>query len=396
MIGRRCSSPLEEGMSSLRILIATDAWHPQVNGVVRTLEMTAGELRRLGHDVRFVTPEGRFTIPCPTYPDIRLTLAPRRMVAKALDDFQPDAIHIATEGPIGLAMRSQCLKRGLVFTTAYHTRFPDYVHARLGIPRDLAYRYVRWFHKPSAAVMVTTNSVEAELSAQGITRLKRWSRGVDMDLFSPAARKDVGIFGIDGADEHSRPIFLYVGRVATEKNLDAFLRLDLPGHKIVVGDGPERIMLESRYPHVRFLGALHGQMLAQVYASADVFVFPSKTDTFGLVILEALASGLPVAAFPVPGPLDIIGQSTAGVLSQDLGQAALDCLRLDRSACRAHADLFSWGRAGAQFLDNLVLATDGTQPALRKARTTSSHTQSVLQKAGIVKPGLLSKLRPRP
>lgn len=383
-------------MSSLRILIATDAWHPQVNGVVRTLEMTAGELRRLGHDVRFVTPEGRFTIPCPTYPDIRLTLAPRRMVAKALDDFQPDAIHIATEGPIGLAMRSQCLKRGLVFTTAYHTRFPDYVHARLGIPRDLAYRYVRWFHKPSAAVMVTTNSVEAELSAQGITRLKRWSRGVDMDLFSPAARKDVGIFGIDGADEHSRPIFLYVGRVATEKNLDAFLRLDLPGHKIVVGDGPERIMLESRYPHVRFLGALHGQMLAQVYASADVFVFPSKTDTFGLVILEALASGLPVAAFPVPGPLDIIGQSTAGVLSQDLGQAALDCLRLDRSACRAHADLFSWGRAGAQFLDNLVLATDGTQPALRKARTTSSHTQSVLQKAGIVKPGLLSKLRPRP
>ena len=383
-------------MSSLRILIATDAWHPQVNGVVRTLEMTAGELRRLGHDVRFVTPEGRFTIPCPTYPDIRLTLAPRRMVAKALDDFQPDAIHIATEGPIGLAMRSQCLKRGLVFTTAYHTRFPDYVHARLGIPRDLAYRYVRWFHKPSAAVMVTTNSVEAELSAQGITRLKRWSRGVDMDLFSPAARKDVGIFGIDGADEHSRPIFLYVGRVATEKNLDAFLRLDLPGHKIVVGDGPERIMLESRYPHVRFLGALHGQMLAQVYASADVFVFPSKTDTFGLVILEALASGLPVAAFPVPGPLDIIGQSTAGIMSQDLGQAALDCLHLDRSACRAHADLFSWGRAGAQFLDNLVLATDGTQPALRKTRTTSSQTQSVLQKAGIVKPGLLSKLRPRP
>ncbi len=366
MTNRLFLSLREESTNTLRILIATDAWRPQVNGVVRTLEMTAGELRRRGHEVRFLTPEGRLTIPCPTYPDIRLTLAPFRFVASVLDQFQPDAIHIATEGPIGLAMRALCLKRGLVFTTAYHTRFPDYVHARLGIARDLAYRYVRWFHRPSAAVMVTTKSVEAELTAHGISHLKRWSRGVDMDLFTPDARCDDPVFSRNGSSSVSRPVFLYVGRVATEKNLDAFLGLNLPGQKVIVGDGPERPMLERRYPDVYFLGAQYGSDLARLYASADVFVFPSRTDTFGLVVLEALASGLPVAAYPVAGPLDVIGSAPVGVLSEDLGTAALGCLALDRPACRKHAQLFSWGRAGEQFLENLVLARDGTQPALRK------------------------------
>jgi len=329
----------------LRILIATDAGRPQVNGVVRTLEMTAAELNRAGHEVRFLTAHGRFTLPCPTYPEIRLTLAPRRAAVRALDEFRPDAVHIATEGPIGLAMRAECLKRGAAFTTAYHTRFPAYIHARFGLPEAWVYRYVRWFHRPSSAVMVTTASVEAELTAQGVRRLKRWSRGVDMDLFTPdAERTDLG----------AGPNFLYVGRVATEKNIDAFLRLDLPGRKIVVGDGPERARLERAFPDTRFVGAQHGKDLAGYYASADVFVFPSRTDTFGLVLLEALASGLPVAAFPVAGPLDIIGTDPVGVLSEDLGTAARACLTLDRTACRAHAARFSWSRSAAEFLNNLV------------------------------------------
>ncbi len=343
----------------MRILIATDAWRPQINGVVRTLEMTAAELRGLGHDVHFVTPENRWTVPLPTYPDIRLTLAPKRAVEQALESFKPDAIHIATEGPLGLAMRRACLRRGLVFTSAYHTRFPDYVYARFGIPQSWIYRYVRWFHRPSAAVMVTTHSVEQELSAQGITHLKRWSRGVDMDLFRPRAEKAQ-------PDPSSGPRFLYVGRIATEKNIDAFLALDLPGRKIVVGDGPERARLEQRFPDAEFLGARHGQDLADIYAGADVFVFPSRTDTFGLVMLEALASGLPVAAFSVPGPLDVIGSASVGVLSDDLRAAALGCLDLDRAACRLHAERFSWGRAALQFLENLVLAEDGSTPAIQK------------------------------
>jgi glycosyltransferase involved in cell wall biosynthesis len=356
----------------LRILIATDAWHPQVNGVVRTLEMTAADLRARGHEVRFVTPEGRTTWPCPSYPDIRLTLAPWRPVIDALDNFRPDAIHIATEGPIGLAMRRQCIRRGLVFTSAYHTRFPEYVQARLGFSKALAYRYVRWFHRPSAAVMVATQSVEAELEAQGITHLKRWSRGVDTDVFAPHLA-DPDAFPASASDPDgqpaSRPIFLYVGRVASEKNIDAFLKLNLPGCKVVVGDGPERAHLERLYPEAVFMGARHGADLARLYASADVFVFPSKTDTFGLVVLEALASGLPVAAFPVPGPLNVIGTAPVGVLAEDLEYAALECLKIDRAACRRHAEQFSWSRAAGQFLENLVLARDGSTPALRRPLT---------------------------
>jgi glycosyltransferase involved in cell wall biosynthesis len=330
----------------VRIALVSDAWTPQVNGVVRTLEMVVAEVRAAGHVVQTVTPDRFRTIPCPTYPEIRLSLKPRRRVEATIAQFGADAIHIATEGPLGIAARAFCLARGLTFTTAFHTRFPEYVAARFGVPARWTYAWLRRFHAPSQGIMVASESIRRELAGRGFGRLRPWSRGVDETLFHPRHRRED--FGLP------RPIFLFVGRLAIEKNLPAFLDLDLPGSKLVVGDGPLMAQLRRRYPACHFLGERDGEALAQIYASADVFVFPSRTDTFGLVLLEALASGLPVAAFPVSGPLDVIGGSGAGVLDIDLGRAALAALGLSREYCRDHALRYSWAGSAAQFLANLA------------------------------------------
>ena len=328
----------------MKISMVTDAWEPQVNGVVRTLKSTMRELRALGHSVEIITPLEFRTLPCPTYPDIRLSILPRVKVARRLADFDPDAIHIATEGPLGLAARRFALNEGIPFTTAYHTRFPEYIHARTGMPLSWTYAFLRWFHGPSRAVMAPTVVVKQDLEANGLKNVVLWSRGVDLEIFQ--AHKCNRL--------HSEPpIFLYVGRVAVEKNIDAFLALDLPGSKWVAGTGPALAGIRARYPGVNFLGVLDQQELAQVYASADVFVFPSRTDTFGLVLLEAMACGLPVAAYPVTGPLDVIGDSRAGVMHEDLRTACLAALELRRDDAVAHARKFSWRAATGQFLDNL-------------------------------------------
>ena len=328
---------------SLHIAIVSDAWHPQVNGVVRTLATTADELRRMGHAVTFVTPDRFRTVPCPTYPEIRLALFADRRVADLLDTAHPCAIHIATEGPLGHAARRYCLSRGLPFTTAYHTKFPEYLQARTGIPLSWSYRMMRRFHAPSSGVLVATGSLRRELEAQGFANLRDWTRGVDVNVFHPRP----SILDLP------RPILMYVGRVAVEKNIGAFLALDHPGTKVVVGDGPQRTELMRQHPDVVFVGAKSGEALAAHYASADVFVFPSRTDTFGLVLIEALASGVPVAAYPVPGPLDVIADSGAGVLDADLGPAVAGALRIDREAARARGLQFTWTRCAEMFLENL-------------------------------------------
>ncbi len=330
----------------MRIALVTDAWSPQVNGVVRTLASLVGELAEAGHAVETVSPDRFRTIPCPTYSEIRLALRPRRRIAALLESHRPDAIHIATEGPLGIAARSFCLARDLPFTTAFHTKFPEYVAARFAVPVGWSYAWLRRFHAPSRGIMVATQTVRDELAARGFGHLRAWSRGVDDALFSPARR--VEDFGLP------RPIFLYVGRLAVEKNVSAFLNLDLPGTKLVVGDGPMREQLRRRHPDTHFLGQRVGEDLARIYASSDVFVFPSLTDTFGLVLLEALASGVPVAAFPVAGPLDVVGDSDVGVLDTDLRRAALAALAIPRERCRAFALEHSWSASAAQFLGNLA------------------------------------------
>ena len=283
----------------MRILVATDAWHPQVNGVVRTLTMMARAAQAFGNDVSFLTPQSFRTFAMPSYPDLRVALPGAAKIARLIAEARPDSIHIATEGPIGLAVRRYCRRRGLPFTTSFHTRFPEYISARLPIPESWIWSALRWFHGTSQAVMAATPALAGELRGCGFRNVVLWPRGVDAQLFRPRA-VDLGL---------PRPIFLSVGRVAVEKNLDAFLELDLPGTKVVAGDGPARAALQRKYPQAVFLGALHGEALAEAYAAADVFVFPSKTDTFGLVLLEALASGVPVAAFPVTGPRDVIGSA---------------------------------------------------------------------------------------
>ena len=330
----------------LKILIVTDAWAPQVNGVVRTLEILGQDLTALGHSVRYVTPEFRITLPMPTYPEIRLSLFPRRAVAQEMKNFAPDAIHIATEGPLGLAARRLCLKHGMPFSTSFHTRFPEYVHSRFPlIPESIIYRWLRWFHGPASAMMVATYSLKREMRRHGFKNLRIWSRGVDVEKFRP----------IDGASlNFSRPVWLYVGRVAIEKNIEAFLKLDLPGTKVVVGDGPQRAELERKYPEAKFLGSKTGEDLVRIYAASEVFVFPSRTDTFGLVLLEALACGTPVAAYPVQGPLDVIGPAPVGVLDEDLGQACARALTLSRVAARDFALSRSWEACTRQFLANIV------------------------------------------
>ncbi len=329
----------------MRILLATDAWPPQVNGVVRTLTELARELAKLGHDVTALHPGLFATVPCPGYAEIRLALGARRRIGAMIEAARPDAIHIVTEGPIGFAARRWCLARGLAFTTAFHTRFPEYLAERRLAPRSLTYALLRRFHAPAAGVMVATPSVARALAGRGFVNLLPWTRGVDHDLFDPGRRQaEIGF---------PRPIFLSVGRIAREKNLPAFLALDLPGSKVVVGTGPQSAALRRRFPAAHFLGRRENGALATLYASADVFVFPSRTDTFGLVMLEALASGLPVAAVPVPGPGDVIGDSGAGVLSEDLRAAALAALDIPRAHCRAHALEFSWATCARQFVDQL-------------------------------------------
>lgn len=330
----------------MRIALVSDAWLPQVNGVVRTLTTIAEEVRALGHELVTISPDRFHTIPCPTYPEIRLALAPGRGVRRLLEEAQPEAIHIATEGPLGMAARRYCLTRGLPFTTAFHTRFPEYVSARFRLPVGLGYAWLRRFHRPSRGIMVAAPSIRRELERRGFSAIRPWSRGVDAELFAPERRAEF--------PNIPRPIFMAVGRVAVEKNLAAFLELDLPGSKVVVGDGPQLAELKRRFPAAHFIGRHEGLSLARCYASADVFVFPSLTDTFGLVMLEALVSGVPVAAFPVTGPIDVIGEAPVGRLDADLRKAALACLEIPRSACRDYALRFSWQATARQFLENLA------------------------------------------
>jgi glycosyltransferase involved in cell wall biosynthesis len=326
----------------MRIMIVTDAWEPQVNGVVRTIKSTRRELESMGHVVDVLSPLEFRTLPCPTYPDIRLSLGATSKTHQRIKDFDPNALHIATEGPLGLAARRWAIKHHFPYTTAYHTRFPEYVYARFRIPLKWTYRYLNWFHGKAKAVMAPTHVVIKDLRDYGFKNVVLWGRGVELDIFKPHDIRRL---------DTKPPIFLYVGRVAVEKNIEAFLDLDLPGSKWVVGEGPALTDLRARYPDTNFMGVLSQNELAEVYSSADVFVFPSKTDTFGLVLLEAMACGLPVAAYPVTGPLDVIGDSTGGALNHDLRQACMDALALKREDAFAHAQKYSWRAATEQFLN---------------------------------------------
>jgi glycosyltransferase involved in cell wall biosynthesis len=343
----------------MKIVIVTDAWYPQINGVVRTLDRTREELERLGHQVDFITPQGFRTIALPTYPDIRLSLFPGRKLRRRLEELNPDAVHIATEGPLGLAARSWCVRRGFPYTTSFHTQFPEYVWLRTRLPLKWSYAAMRWFHGRAAAVMVATPTLHQRLTGHGFTNLVYWSRGVNTELFRPRPKDLL---------PQPRPIFLYMGRVAIEKNIEAFLKLDLPGTKVVVGGGPDLEMLKKQYPQAVFTGFKENGDLAAHLAAADVFVFPSRTDTFGLVLIEALASGVPVAAFPVQGPVDIIDNGVTGFLDEDLAKAAQAALALKPEACRAAALNYTWEASTQQFLSHLnPLRPVATETTLKKA-----------------------------
>jgi glycosyltransferase involved in cell wall biosynthesis len=325
-------------------LIVTDAWHPQVNGVVRSIERIGAELSERGIRVDYLTPQDFWTVPMPGYQEIALAMARPDAVGRRIDALRPEAIHIATEGPLGYLARGYCVRRRLPFSTAYHTQFPEYVRARLPVPLGWSYRYMRWFHAAATWCLVGTPYLQKLLEQRGFTNTAIWTKGVDTDLFSPIHRTEL---------PHPKPIFLYVGRVAVEKNIEAFLKLDLPGTKLVVGDGPSLDRLREDHPEVVFAGQQQGPELARYFASADAFVFPSRTDTFGLVLLEALASGTPVAAYPVTGPIDVIGAAPVGVLGGDLRAAAIAALDISREACRAHSLQFSWSASADQFLRHL-------------------------------------------
>lgn len=331
----------------MKIAIITDAWKPQVNGVVTTLCHTAFQLAEMGHDVRLLTPEEFRTLPCPTYPSIRLALRPAEKTAGILDKFAPHAFHIATEGPLGYAARRYCLKHGLPFSSSFHTRFPEYIRRRAPIPLQVSYGYLRKFHSPSSCTMAPTQALKNLLIDRGFAKVEVWGRGVDTNLFRPKAK---GFYRLQ------RPISLYVGRVAAEKNIEDFLAADLPGSKVVVGDGPELERLRRNYPQAYFAGFREGEDLVSHIAGADVFVFPSRSDTFGLVMLEAMACGVPVAAYPVTGPLDVVTPQT-GVLSETLAEAVQKALFLNPDDCIAHAQSRSWRTATEQFLTNLSPTT---------------------------------------
>ena len=347
----------------MRIALVTDAWHPQVNGVVTTLSATARTLQAMGYEVRVINPQNWRSVPCPTYPEIRLAWRPYRKVSEQLSQYQPDRLHIATEGPLGLAARRYAQREGLRFTTSYHTQFPQYLRARAPIPLSVSYAFLRWFHGPASQIMVATRNQQQDLAQHGFSRMVHWTRGADNRIFRPGAKDFL---------PDPRPIWLYAGRVAVEKSIEEFLRLDLPGTKYVVGDGPARAELEQRFPAARFTGYKFGAELAAYFAAADVFVFPSRTDTFGIVMLEAMACGLPIAAYPVTGPLDVVQPGKTGVLDEDLRQAALAALQLDPQAALDCAAEYSWENATRQFLDNLVpTCADYAARSVKPGRTTA-------------------------
>lgn len=343
----------------MRIAVVTDAWHPQINGVIRVLESLIAELSGQGHAVALITPAGFRTMPCPTYREIRLSLLPYRKVAARLDELQPDAVHVATEGPLGWAARKHCRRRGWPFTSAYHSKFPEYVALRTGLPLSWLYAGARRFHARSERVLVPSPSVFRELSERGFLNAVAWNHGVDMAAFRPRGR---------GYLDLPRPIHMYVGRLAVEKNLPAFLDLDLPGSKVVVGTGPARADLIRRFPGAHFFTANGDDELSRYYSAADVFVFPSRTDTFGLVMLEALACGVPVAAYPVPGPLDVIGRSGAGALDENLSAAVARVRLIPEALCREHATRFSWTAVAEQFLDCLAPIRHGAAAGDQSSR----------------------------
>ena len=339
----------------MRIVIVTDAWRPQINGVVRTLEGVIGEVRAMGHQVEVISPEGVPSLPCPTYPEIRLALMSTGAMGRRLEALRPDAVHIATEGPLGVAARRWCAGNGRAFTTAYHTQFPDYVAERTGADPEWIWRYVRWFHAPAAAVLASTPSIERALNAHGIDHVRRWGRGV-ASLFRPEGARDRRLAALPG------PVLLHVGRVAVEKNIGAFLEADLPGTKVIVGDGPARAELERRHPQAVFTGVLSGEPLAAAYRSADALVFASRTDTFGLVMIEAMACGTPVAAYPVTGPVDVLN-GRVGAMHEDLATAVAQALSRDRTACAEYGATFTWAASARQFLGALVPHLGGVAAA---------------------------------
>ena len=341
---------MPNGRSGLKIVIATDAWKPQVNGVVRTLDTLGQILTGFGNEVLYITPNDFRSVPMPSYPEIRLSILPNRKVAKLLNDFKPDAIHIATEGPIVRAARRFFKRRRYPYTTSFHTRFPEYAAERWAVPISWGYAVLKDFHKDGEAMMVATPGLIAELEERGFSNMRLWQRGVDLEQFQPGDRAFL--------DEYKRPVFLYVGRIAVEKSIEDFLELDLPGTKLVVGDGPQREELEAKYTDAVFVGPKFGEELTRYYQAADVFVFPSRTDTFGLVNVEALACGVPVAAYPVRGPLEILDGAPAGcgALNEDLGAACLAAFeKRNPEECRAHALNFSWEAATKQFIVNLEI-----------------------------------------
>jgi glycosyltransferase involved in cell wall biosynthesis len=333
----------------MRILIVTDAWRPQTNGVVSTLSHTADCLRAFGHQVQLITPENFRTIACPSYPEIRLAVFPGAQVARTMAAFSPDAVHIATEGSLGLAARRFCLRQGWYFTTSYHTQFPEYLRSRLPVPLGMSYRWLRAFHGAARACMVSTRTMQTQLEQRGFRNVVRWQRGVDTDLFRPRPKML----------DLPRPLAVYVGRLAVEKNIDAFLKMPWPGSKLVVGDGPERARLQAGYPDAVFAGYRFGEDLAAHLAAADVFVFPSRTDTFGLVNLEAMACGVPVAAYPVTGPIDVVADGVTGALDENLARAAHRALRVDPAVCRERALRSSWERCTREFEGNLTSRRTG-------------------------------------
>ena len=364
----------------MKILLCTDAWAPQINGVVRTWEKVITTATKMGHEVRVIHPGLFNTVPCPTYPEVKLAIAPNGRIRDDINEWSPGAIHIATEGPIGLAARHICLTRHLPFTTSYHTKFPEYASERVPIPVTSGHKIMQWFHSPATAVLVATQTIRDELAGRGHTNMVAWTRGVDLTQFKADLKPAVDLPG---------PVFVYVGRIAVEKNVEGFLNLDLPGSKLVVGDGPAREALEAKYPDAQFAGVQKGEALARHYAAGDVFVFPSRTDTFGLVMLEAMACGLPVAANPVPGPLDVIGDSPAGVLDEDLKAACLGALDIAPETAIAHAGTFTWQACTEIWLETLA--------ALPQGLNKSAHGRSIGARLldGALVSAVLNYVKPR-
>lgn len=341
----------------MKFVLVTDAWAPQVNGVVRTWQHVTQEMANLGHDPHVIHPSQFKTIGAPRYPEIRLAILPGKKLRKQLNDLNPDAIHIATEGPLGMAARKWCTKNNIPYTTSYHTQFPHYLRQYFGIPKSLSYKFIRYFHGKAKHTLVPTRQVGKELEHNGLNNIVVWSRGVDTNLFKPDYPVPEALKNLD------KPIFIYAGRIAIEKNIEAFLELDLPGAKVVIGDGPPRASLEKKYPDAIFVGYKFGEELAAHYAAGDVFVFPSRTDTFGVVMLEANACGLPIAAYPVTGPIDVVQQGQTGYVYKDLKQAALDALELDKKPCIAFANRNSWARCAQTVIDHLAMRREHNTPA---------------------------------